>query len=273
MKSFNMRMTTSALALISLVATGTASAAGVFQEFTINETIVPGVTDSAYSAVVADKLNGGYVEQLTIGNIPDASGNLAFETWGYATFSALYANDGADVVDAYLGSAGGSGYLIRALFYSTGLYNTTTNLFTGATATFSMYIDADKNTGINWGADASVDPTLANTSDDFLLGTATNPTKLAGIPGTPGAFDFIWDNFLLTDEAGDQDGNGYFIAPRPFHLVFNSNGDFDRASFGPGTTTVTGDISGVFMVPEPGTTALLGLGVLALGRFASRRKV
>jgi hypothetical protein len=59
-------------------------------------------------------------------------------------------------------------------------------------------------------------------------------------------------------------------------MVVNVNGDYDVLStLDPltGLRRITGDVSAVFKVPEPGSMALMGLGLAALGLTQRRRKV
>jgi hypothetical protein len=282
MKSFKHKLAGSAVALLLMGVPGFANAGfSTFGDFTIDETSVPGVpNDPNVAAVVGDKFNGFYTEILTIGSTPDINGNVAFEAWGFATFTALIANEGTTPANSpygmYLNGIGTAGYLIQSLFHATGLFDPAANTFNGQAATIDMYIDADKNTSVTYGADASVTPTLNNITDDYKIGFATNATLLAGNANNPAAFDFIWDDWALTNNGTNPDGNKYFIAPRPFYLGLNSNGDFDARVFQPGTNyNITGDLSAVYgvTVPEPDTIALFGLGFLGLGFFARRSKI
>ena len=135
-----------------------------------------------------------------------------------------------------------------------------------------LYIDPNQDTDLTLPADGSSPIIVGDNSDDYLIAFANDLTSAIGIVGNPGAFDFVWSDFTLTSgdqnagTLGTQNGDLYFTAPRPFYLRVNVDGDFDQIPFAPGQTfEVVGDLSAIFAVPEPGTLALLGLGVLGFG--------
>lgn len=283
-------LTKAVASLVFVAAASSAHATGVFQEFTINEGSVPG---AVANTIVADKINGGYAEALTINT------NLSFASTAYADFGQYYKNDGTTLVTPSLLNAPtfltSAGYGLYALFQSSG--QLTSSGFVGATGAFSLYVDPNQDTVKTLGATGSSAVILGNNSDDYLVAFSTTAIKLLGLPGTPGAYDFIFTNFSLTatDQdpltAGVQSGKNFFVSPDPFHSVVDVNGDFDafnavvndvnsRILAGTFTTTtykgvsgdgLGGDLSAVFPVPEPASLALVGLGLFAAG-MSRRRK-
>lgn len=244
--------TAGAIALVGVAA----SAQAEFLDFTIDEGSVPG---AAANIIVADKLNGGYTERLTIN--PD----LSISFTGVVEFAGIFANEGANLQLSQLGAL--NGYNMYAIFQGTGSFNPVTQRFSIVSSTLDMYIDPDQNTTFAYGATGADGVARAGIGDDYLIAFATNLAVGSGIAGVPGAFQAIWDDFALT-----SDGEEYFISPRPFHLIAEATGDFDQDNFGPGTFDLTGDVSAVFTpVPEPSSVALMGLALLGLGLAARRR--
>ena len=248
----------------SLVAAGSASAIGIFPEFTVNETVVPGanVIGLANPALVADKLNGSYVERLT------TTSATTFAAQGFATFSAYLRDDGTFVIPSLLGALEPTGgYLLRAVFSATGTI-TGPNQFASNDTSFSLFLDPNQNTSATL-TTGLAPPVLAGTGDDILLATSNTGVGSGNLNGPPGAFNIDFSDFTLTPF-----GSTFFTAPVPFYISVRVNGDYDAvtpvAAF-PGTINITGDVSAVFQtVPEPSTVALFGLALVGLG-LARRR--
>lgn len=255
-----------AAGLLALAAAAGAIAAPVAADFTINEGSVPGAVPNV---VVADTFNGRYNEVITVN--PD----LTFDTVAYANFGQIFSLEGTQLTITNLNGLGANGYGMYAIFVSSGV--AIPGGFQGTSGTFQLFIDVDQNT--TWGLPGTGAGSVAvgNNSDDYMIMSSSTLTNALGLLGNPGAFDLWFKDIALTvgDQngllAGTQNGDQYFVQPRPFHVLMNVDGDFDNAQPVPGTFLVNGDVSFIFTVSEPAGLALVGLALLGAG-LASRRK-
>ena len=249
----------------SLFAAGSASAIGVFPEFTINETVVPGanVVGAANPALEADKLNGSYTEFLTV------TGANTFSAQGFVTFTAYLRNDGTLQVPSLLGNLEQfGGYLLTAFFSATGTI-TGPNQFSSNNTSFSLFLDPNQDTTATF-TNGVAAPTPGGNGDDILLATSFTGVGTGNLNGPPGAFNIDFSDFTRT-----AFGTTFFTAPTPFYMNVRVNGDYDIVvpTGDPATQRITGDVSAVFQaVPEPSSIALFGLALVGLA-VVRRRKV
>lgn len=215
-------------------------------------------TQSASSNLVTlDKLNGGYVEQISF----DAAGNFA--TSAFVSFGLFY--DGSNTVkNVGLNNT----YGLYATFNASG-YSASegiVNYLVGETGGFELFLDLNNDTKLQDESDVN---SITSDSDDVRLAFSdtlgdnlATSTTIFGQTINAVTLDF-W-NVALTNE-----GENYFVSPNLFPRVITLTGDFD--SLDP-TEVVRGNIDVQFHeVPEPSTIAVLALGLIGLGA-SSRRK-
>lgn len=261
MKKFLLSITTTAV--LSL---GSAAASAAFLPVTIDETQLAGV--GTHIAPNVGKLNGFYQEVLTV----NADSTFAAST--FATFTAANTPTGG-----FVSTGLGSQYNLYAVFNSTGVVKTPTS-FTGLLGTFDVYIDRNTDSVGTFGATGATSVAVSNTGDDTKIASSSHIQFAQGDGvGSPStSFIFLFDDFALT-----ADGAKYFTSPIPFYMLVNVNGDFDGGlnatspgTYGSNANPITGDVSANFdrlQVPEPGSLALLGIGLAGLGLTQRRRKL
>jgi hypothetical protein len=296
MKSFNFKKSLLAVAACALAlgAAGSAAAAPTAPVFTID----PAAIGVALPTFNANQMAGTSSELLhTVGNTHTGHGWIQFSGFAmnstpvFPTVSGLLVNyqlfatfDLADMVVSGTPNAPGSNSVVTKLdfrFYADVGNPAAGNTFTNAdaaTGTEATYVDRG-NTDILLGVGTIVSGVAGidalggaffNSIEDFGVCSGAGTATMQGMPATgPLA--------ALATECTTDQGTRFFAAPIPFYgIAFDS---FNNTTQG---VARNGDLVSINQavgnvdfnrIPEPGSLALLGLGLFGIGATLRRRSV
>jgi len=267
---------------LSLAFTAPTFAAGVGENFSIDEGVVAGSFPNVVTGI--DKVNFTYTALIDQTNNGGVLNGDAFVEKGFAQWGA-YVNDAAAVIPSQLNSLEiGGGYKVYMVFTALG-----TAAFNGIgiTATFTsfeidIFLDSSSNTVLTLPADGipgngDIPGNVAKVGDgeDQLLASANLiSVGEAHLFGGLAAGDF---EIQVTDLGLELFGESFFTDPSPFYSIMNFAGNTGTVTppgsiNAPFTSVATGDGQLFFQVPEPGTLGLLGGGLLGAAAFLRRRK-
>ncbi len=260
-----------ALTALTVAISGSAQAFPLFQ---VQEGVIPG---SATNLITADKINGEYVETVTITSATTFSTSLRLQLQGFSDTTTN--TTPSSQLNAF------NGYNMYLLYKSVGTFSPAGTGFSYVTtdAEFELYADAAQDTSfsdpaIPLSSDLNLVPFYtANdaTFDDLLLATGTFVSGSATQTCSGAAANNNCGSFGQTTTFNLENplGTSYFVDPDPFYTLSIQSGNFNGFVPVVGTSqTISGVANIVFNVPEPTTVALLGMGLLGIGLTKRNKK-
>ena len=273
LKVNKMKNISKALALTTL----TVAMSGSVQAFPLFQVQEGAIPNSGSNLITADKINGEYVETVTITSSSTFSTSLRLQLQGFSDTTT--SSTPVSQLNAF------NGYNMYLLYKSIGTFNPNGVGFDYFTtdATFELWVDDTQDTSFSDPATplgstlAAVDfYTVNDTSSDdalmasgiFLSGSATQTCSGAAANNNCGSFGQT-TTFNLENPLGVS----YFVDPDPFYTLSIQSGNFNGFVPTPGTSqTISGVANIIFNVPEPTTVALLGMGLLGFGLTKRNKK-
>lgn len=266
----SLAITAAGCALLGISATAFAVPIYNPQPFTVDE---GGLTGTPSNQFDADKFTASYNEIFTAGAGSTFAAKAVFGVQGYSL-------GGSAPSTTYINSPEPDGYKIYGILASSGTFSTsgTVTTINGTNNSLTFYVDLSGDTtytvpDADIGGTVSDGITRTNTSDDLVLASSTTGIGQGSVDNdgslAPGNFGILFSDFTLSST-----GLNYFIAPTPFYMKFEANGNFNPFTPAAGTSfNVNGGAEGFFAaVPGPGSLglAMLGLALLGLGFITKR---
>ena len=266
------KLVRSVVALAAMTCAGIASATAVYPDFTVDTSALGG--GGKLGTFTANDISGQYHEQLTFTSASTFTVSLDFVAQGFN-----YDDTDASLSNSFNAAQTGLGlnYGLLATLQGTGTYSTV-----GGVTSFSLTPGGTLTLSYDDGANASfVAPaapggafTIAANGDTITTLATGNAMVGAGsvsctAPNLCGSFGQE-SSFALTPA-----GSSFFVAPNPFFGLALQSGQFEGFPVVVGSTvTSSGSLNAVFTspVPEPGSSALLGVALLGFLGTRYRRR-